>query len=228
MTTGKRHLGLALFLGTLATIGLLALMGGGGTGLAAAEPETNVVHTVCKTWPADCDHATVQDALDAAGEGDLIKIATGVYSNVVDRPVPPSYPAPAGLNAVHQVAYITKSITLEGGYTTAFTDPPDPEVNPTTLDACGVGRAVLIAGEISVTIEGLRITGGDATGLAGMLGSVDAGGGVYGAVAYGTDATITLRENLVFSNSATYGGGVLLLYTSGVLADNTIYSNTAD
>jgi hypothetical protein len=64
-----------------------------------------------------------------------------------------------------------------------------------------------------VTIEGLRITGGDAAGLAGKGGPHDSGGGVYGS-----DAIITLSDNLVFSNTAYYGGGMHLRFAVSTLS----------
>ena len=70
---------------------------------------------------------------------------------------------------------VRKSVTIRGGYTTSFNEPPDPVANPTTLDAQGNGRVLFIAGVyfrpyISPTIEGLRIIGGDSTVLASSEG----------------------------------------------------------
>jgi hypothetical protein len=61
---------------------------------------------------------------------------------------------------VTQVVYISKTITLRGGYTTTNWTTSDPEANPTTLDAQGQGRVFYITGDISPTIEGLRIVAG--------------------------------------------------------------------
>lgn len=64
------------------------------------------------------------------------------------------------------MVYISKTVTIRGGYTTTngFADPPNPDTNPTTLDAQGQGRVLYITGDISLTIEGLRITGGESAG----------------------------------------------------------------
>jgi hypothetical protein len=109
----------------------------------------------------------VQAAVDAASDGDVIKVATGVYTDVSARPAPAGYQGAPASGLITQVVYISKTVTIRGGYTSAFTEPPNPEANPTTLDAQGQGRVLLIAGVISPTAEGLRITGGDATGLGG-------------------------------------------------------------
>ena len=97
--------------------------------------------TVCPAGPPHCDHAVIQDAVDAANDGDVIKVATDVYTDVHSRPSPPGYAGPA---VITQVVYISKTVTLRGGYTApGFADPPDPEANPTTLDAQGQGRVLV-------------------------------------------------------------------------------------
>ncbi|MBN1813944.1 MAG: hypothetical protein JXA14_19055 [Anaerolineae bacterium] len=165
---------------------------------------------------------TVQAAVDASQTGDEICVAASTYTGVHSRPSPPGYAGPA---AVTQIVYINKTVTIEGGYDSAFTGPPEPEANPTTLDAQGQRRVLFITGNISPTIEGLRITGGDVAGLGGLGPSSDAGGGVY-AIA----CTITFSNNEVVGNIAWDGGGgsgLYLNHTSGVLANNTISDNTA-
>ena len=154
---------------------------------------------------------SIQDAVDAANDGDVIKVAAGTYIDMNNY------------GGLAQVVYIDKSVTIRGGYTTAFTDPPDPEANPTTLDAQGQGRVLYITGNINPTIEGLRITGGDAAGLGnGWWWGGDVGGGVYVV-----NATAIIRDNQVFGNTADYGGGLCLDESAATLSDNAIFSNTA-
>jgi len=121
------------------------------------------------------------------------------------------------------VVYISKTITIRGGYTTTNWTTPDPEANPTTLNAQGRGRVLYITGNISPTIEGLCITNGDATGLGGGWSSTDSGGGIYAIT-----TTATIRDNQVFSNTANCGGGLFLLYSDATLSGNTIASNIAN
>ncbi len=166
---------------------------------------------------------TVQYAVDAAEDEDLIKVATGVYTGVHARLSPTGYGMPPTSRIITQVVYISKTATIRGGYTTpGFTDPPDPEANPTTLDAQGQGRVLFIGGSITPTIEGLRITGGDAAGLRGGDMSTDAGGGIYIL-----DAMAKLRNNHVFSNTATNGGGLALWESGAMISENTFIDNTA-
>ena len=165
---------------------------------------------------------TIQHAVDVADAGDSILVASGVYTGVQNHPVPPGYLEPPVSGVIAQVVYITKTITLRGGYTTDFSEPPDAQANHTTLDAQGEGRDIVVAGTISATIEGLRLTGGDATGLGGGLGTNAYGGGGV----YIISATATLQDNQVFDNYAWDGGGLFLHGSTATLSENQVYSNT--
>jgi len=171
-------------------------------------------YTVCPTGPTTCDYSSIQSAVDAAGEGDVIKVAEGIYTGINHR------------FGHSQVVYLDKSITIQGGYTTTNWTTPDPVANPTTLDAEGEGRVLYITGNISPTIEGLRITGGEADGLGSPIG-IDAGGGVFILT-----ATATIQDNYIFENAANSshngdGGGVFLYQSDATLEDNTISNNSA-
>ncbi len=167
-------------------------------------------------------YSTIQAAVDAAQAGDTIKVATGVYTGVQARPAPTGYPNPPAGGLITQVVYISETVTVRGGYTTADWNTSDPDANPTTLDAEGLGRVMVIAGEISPTVEGLRLTGGDASGLEGTSkDGRDGGGGMYVI-----SATATISNNRVFSNTAHYGGGLFLWYSDSTLTGNTVTSNT--
>jgi hypothetical protein len=77
--------------------------------------------------------ATVQYAVDQSASGDEIRVAAGTYTGVFTR---------AGYNTktVTQSVYISKSITIRGGYTTTNWAISNPIANPTNLDAQGAGR----------------------------------------------------------------------------------------
>lgn len=164
--------------------------------------------------------ASVQQALDAAGHGDEIRVAEGIYTDVHARV---RSDVSAG-GFVTQVAYISKTVNIRGGYSVTDWTAPDPAANVTTLDAHGSGRVLYITGEITPTIEGILLTHGDATGLGGdRTADHDAGGGVYVF-----SARATISNNQVISNVAAYGGGLYLYNSAAVLSGNTIASNAAD
>jgi hypothetical protein len=188
----------------------------------AAKP---AVLTVCPEGPPACGYASIQQAVDAAGESALIKIAAGTYTDLHTRPAPPGYLGP---EVITQVVYLSKTLTLRGGYSAAngFADPPDPAANPTTLDAQGRGRVLFAGGTSHPVLEGLRITGGDPTGLGGDLFAPQAGGG-----AYILTATAVLSGNLIYDNSGGPGGsaaGVMLWRSNSILLGNSFTGNRAD
>lgn len=173
----------------------------------AAAPQAPATELrVCAT----CAYTNVQAAVDAAGPGDLIKVAGGVYTGVQAR---------AG---VTQIVYINKSVTIRGGYTPSDWTTSDPIANPTTLDAQGKGRVLYITGSVAPVIEGLRLNGGDATGLGGVFVNNDAGGGVYIL-----NAPATIKATEITGNRASYGGGVFLSRSPARLDANTISGNNA-
>ncbi len=215
-----RHLLLALTLGLGPSFALLYLFASrGGTSFSRADGPHHVALD-CTGVPAPC-HTSLQAAVDAAIPGDVILVAASTYSDVHARAVPPGYPSPPTSDTITQVVYISKTITLTGGYTTTDWTTPNPEPNPTTLDAQGRGRAIVIAGDISPTVEGFRITGGNADGLGGRSGK-DAGGGIYVI-----SATAIISSNQMFDNTAYDGGGLALVSSPAIVSGNAVISNTA-
>jgi parallel beta-helix repeat protein len=216
-----------------------------GDGPPAASPQSEF--QVC---PSGCAYSAVQAAVDAAQPGDVIKVAAGTYTDVSSR----QRADLVATGSVTQVVYINKTVTIRGGYTTAFVEPPDPAGNPTVLDAQGKGRVLYIVGKpaagqaISPTIEGLSLVGGSAAGQHGYQYGFDVGGGVY---VYSATATLSnnviaratgyygagvfvqangasLIGNIITGNvSSMYGGGVYVYTTTVTLSNNIVTSNTA-
>ena len=159
---------------------------------ASATDPTCSGHTPC--------YDNVQDAVDAAGADDEIRVATGVYTD-------------ADTAYVGYVVMLTKTVTLRGGYDLSFADPPYPNANPTTLDAQGAGRVVIISGA-GPTIEGFIITGGNGD---------FSGGGIK--VENGSP---TIRDNQIVDNVANGDGGAIFVNRgSARILNNRIISNTA-
>ena len=153
--------------------------------------------------------ATVQHAVDVAVPGDDIRVAAGIYTGVSAR---------AGIT---QMVYLSKTVAIRGGYTTTNWLTSYPHTQTTTLDAQAKGRVFYIANTVQPTIEGLRITGGNAAGLGGQWG--DGGGGIYVT----PFARPTVRQCVITNNTAQMGGGVFLAQSYATFDGNTVMSNSA-
>ena len=202
------YVSLAMILG----VGLVMLwmLGVGASAQAAPNSELHVC-------PSGCPYASIQVAVDAAQTGDVIKVAEGTYSDMhhIASMDTDTFTAT-------QMVVVTKTITIQGGYTSADWSSADPDAHPTILDAGNLGRVMVISGTISPEINGFHMTGGDSSGLGGMFWG-DVGGAVY---IRSTSAVIS--HNQIYSNTATwYGGGLYLLYSSATLSDNIISKNTS-
>jgi uncharacterized repeat protein (TIGR01451 family) len=150
----------------------------------------------------------VQDAIDASSQADDVVKVAGYCAVLNSR---------AGLR---QIAYVDKSLTLQGGWNPTF-HWRDTARFPATLDARGQGRVLYVVGDVALTIEGLRITGGNARELPYAYPSKGAGGGVYAIT-----ATVTLRQSQVFSNTAGDGGGLALVAGEATITDSRIFDNS--
>jgi parallel beta-helix repeat protein len=217
-----------LTLGLGLALAVTGLLSGGAPRVTLAQSGSGVIRVAltgedvpgCGSAVSPC--RTVQFAVDQALPGEEIRVAAGVYSGVDVR----ARDDVTTSGVVTQLLYISKSITIRGGYTTADWDSPDPAAHPTALDAQGQGRVLYITGDITATIEGLRITGGDASGLGGNPWGDNVGGGVY---AY--TATTIISGNVIFGNTAgggnSFGGGLATYGGDSRLQGNDISGNSA-
>ena len=165
-------------------------------------------------------YSTIQAAVDASSPGDEIRVAAGAYADLNGRPRADL----TSTGIVTQVIYISKTITLRGGYLTInrYADPPDGQANLTLIDARQHGRGLYITGNISPTIENLVITGGYPSRGAPPRWT-DVGGG-----AYIISATATLRHNRFFSNAGVdCGGGIYVTHSRTTLSGNELRKNGA-
>jgi hypothetical protein len=159
-------------------------------------------------------YATIQAAVDAAGDGDEIRVAQGTYigseTSVVD--------------------IIGKSVDLLGGWDDSFT-ARDPDVYLSTVDGEDTRRCFYLSASGSL-IDGFEVTRGrrpsypDERGggfsINNSLSTViqnnyihhnhvrGYGGGIYLA---GSDGTI-VQDNRIVENSSSYYGGGMVIYNS--------------
>ncbi len=164
------------------------------TGTDVANNCTNLA-APCGTW---------QYALNTAQAGDTILASGGVYTAI------------SVSDNVTQAAVISQSVTIQGGYTAVFSDPPDPAANPTILDAQGQGRVLTIRDAGQVIINGLYLTGGNTPAHS------DRGGGLYVL-----NSNLTLANSVIHQNQAGYGGGIYLQHSQISLLHNEISDNQA-
>lgn len=173
-------------------------------------------------------YGTIQDAVDAASDGTLIKVAGGIYTTTES-----------------QVLSVRKGVHVVGGYDVDNWSEPDITGQPTILDAERVPerRGIFVDGTDvpTITLAGLQVERGDAQGSMGG-GIYIAGGyvvlkensivsstaGVSGGGVFVSEGRVVLQHNVVRANAAPYGGG---LYVDGgeVLLESDIFTeNEAD
>jgi len=147
------------------------------------------------------DASALQDAIDAASPGDVLKTA-GTCGGVQSR------------GGTEQTIYLSETLTLRGGYTyTNWLAGSQPGVYTTTLDGLHNGRVAFITGGADVTLENLAIRGG-------QVADTD-GGGIYVA-----DASLTISNCLVNDNVTDGGSGGGLYLDGSVSTTVEIASST--
>ncbi len=174
---------------------------GGGPDIGADEAQCHV--RLDGTY-----YRSVQAAVDAStSPTDVVQVA-GICRGVETR------------SSYDQVVYISKTLTVRGGYSPDFS-AWDPLVYPTTLDAEEQGHVVVVngtmPGSITPTLEALRIINGQ---------DFQGGAGVYSRFA---DTVISGCQ--IYSNTATQyqGGGIYIEYGPNArLIANNIYNNAAE
>lgn len=154
---------------------------------------------------------SIQLAVTAAGDGDTVQVAQGVYFETV---------------------MITKSLTLEGGWNDDFT-VQDWDVYVTTIDAQHNGSVIRTGlpwdvTAITVVIEGFTLMNGDNSAYLGW------GGGILLQDDFIGVSQFTVRHNVISNNIACQnsscqgqGGGIYVYGGFAVIEDNFIGNNIA-
>jgi hypothetical protein len=167
-----------------------------------------------------CAYETIQAAINAAVNGNTIRVAAGSYTEAID--------------------IVAKTITIEGGY-----DSTCSTLNPsaiTELDATGIGGSVVdVTSGTVLTLNNLQLTGGnDFGGGVDLLGAsrvtlnntdIFGNNGTSGAGVYiGVSSVVTYTSDTdIYNNIASSDGGGAIVYGSlyGFDTNSDIYSNSA-
>jgi uncharacterized repeat protein (TIGR01451 family) len=176
---------------------------------------------VCSATPDDgatvftsADASAVQAAIDAASPGVTVKIA-GTCVGVQPR----DYDLLGVAGTYSQTGYISKTLTVMGGFTTADWSSSDPVANPTVLDGDASGQVLVIdAPGLAVNVVSLSVT----NGYAGPDPDEGAGITIY-------TATVTVSNTQVYGNHAVGEGGGLSTIDGVVqIVNSAFYDNYAE
>ncbi len=160
-------------------------------------------------------YASIQAAVDASTHPtDVVKVAgycTGINT----------------YGGLRQVVYLSKTLTIQGGYTYTQWAHSNPFANPTTVDAGRAGRVFFITGTTAPVLDGLKITGGSAADLPDCEAENNDGGGIYVQ-----GAAVRISHCDIYSNVASiaktgYGGGLYVLDGSASIINNIFRDNVA-
>ncbi|MBX2999317.1 MAG: right-handed parallel beta-helix repeat-containing protein [Caldilineaceae bacterium] len=159
----------------------------------------------CATRFSAC--RTLQRAVEQANDGDLIRIAGGLYVGT------------SNVGGTRQIARINKSVTIEGGYNPLnFEGTPNPALFPVTFDASNTGRVFVIADDAAVTVRGLTILNGNGT---------QGGGSGNGGAILVSSGSLTLTGIPLTGHRATNGGALAAEGGSATLINSEISNNQA-
>jgi hypothetical protein len=182
-------------------------------------------------------YASIQDAINAADDGDTVRIAYGTY---------------------HENLVITEDITLQGGWSAKCTTRMYEDPQYTVIDADGGDHVVEFTNATTATLEALTLTNGQSDRGGGVYSSgasptldnvvvtsnvisptgTSLAEGAYGAGVFVHNGTITLRDCDITYNTSLPGhtgycfGGGLALYGSydaegkAIVEGTRIMSNT--
>ena len=168
-------------------------------GLSLLAPHAAPAGVVCvKPGGGEGCRDTIGAGLAAAGAGDTVRVAAGIYTEFV---------------------VLDKNVALEGGWNAAFT-ARDPAANATTIQPPDATFSVVdIEGSFAdpststPVLDGFTITGG--------------GGGNHGGGIRSRDSNATIRNNVVTGNLAyLFGGGIWVQRGAPHIDGNRIENNT--
>lgn len=172
---------------------------------ALAQPDTGTIRVrssgtdsgACGAAATPC--RTIQHAVNLAGPGDVIKVATGTYSSTTSC-----------LGSPAVVCVLNKHTTIRGGFPAGNWSTPTPATTPTILDGLDANRVVLVqdttidaTNSASLTLEGVTVTRGFVQGASSGNESAIA---AQGAGINATNVPLALTDVTISFNRALGGG----------------------
>lgn len=220
-------IGTILVFSILLVAGAVALLNVQAT---IASPGSQYVAPGGNCGPVEPCHETIQEAVDAASDGDVIKVAQGTYTGILSS-----------------VVVVTKGVSILGGYATTDWQNADPANQPTVIDGERIRRGIRIEGfnVPTITIQGFTIQNGN--------GLMDGGGGILidqgivivqsclitystttipggqggGMRIQGGHGEIFLIDNVIQNSNATKGGGIVVSDAVVTMIGNSLLNNGA-
>jgi parallel beta-helix repeat protein len=161
---------------------------------------------------------TIQAAVNAATDGDTIRVAQGAYTGMMS--------APGTGTPFTATVLITRNLTLLGGYNADFSQR-DPQAYTTTIDGQFQPWSVVGVLGCQATVDGFSIVNGRAS---------DTGSGMWIGNWLGNSAVVTVSNNVVAYNkivtdAVVTANGAGILVTQGATANilnNRIFSNAIE
>jgi hypothetical protein len=214
-------------------LGLFAFVGALGLVVLAPGPARGATLQVCPTGPPTCPYGTIAGALDAAANGDTIKIAAGTYLGgfTIDKDV-----SLVGAGA--------DQTAISGGGTVVRVSPGVTATIEKVAITGGTASGIVNSG--TLTVERSTVTrntavqgggGGIANFATATLRHSDVsdntasdccGGGIRSGDPNHLSAMLTLIETTVRHNrAATSGGGIQIFGGAVALEKSTVSGNVA-
>jgi hypothetical protein len=164
-----------------------------GPAFAPGPMGTRVVTTLDDPGAGVCNsqYCALRQAIAVASPGDRIVFKTPLAGRI--------------MLAAGELA-IDKDLTIEGE-------------GRITLDANGAGRVIVIGNDLTVTLAGLTITGGNL-----VAGMPSLNGGGIRALA---NVTLTIRNSTIAGNTAVFGGGIVFNDGTLTIINSTVRGNRA-